>query len=572
MTEYGCKYVPVEILEGFGARPVLCNPCAENFERADRVIHRDVCAYARALIETRMRRPDSALVLTDCCDSLRRACDVLRAQNQRIFLLHLPRRDGPCAREFYRRELCRLIDEFSAGTGAQFDRARFREACGEKPEVSSAPSVALLGARVSDRLLERIRALSPLPVANLTCTGNRRVGPAPETDDREELMDWYAGELLSQPPCMRMTDIAPRRELLEDPNLCGVIYSTVSFCDYYGFEYAGLRKSLSVPMVKIETDYTGQADAQLENRLDAFFEALRPPRPSGPKAARGGPQSRADAGRYFAGIDSGSTSTNAVILGGDRRIVSSAVVPTGADAPESARRAFAGALQKAGLDGAQIARTVATGYGRTAVGLGGRDVTEITCHARGARFLNPAVRTVIDIGGQDSKMIRLHPDGTVKDFTMNDKCAAGTGRFLEMMAQSLGVTLKELSTCGLRWKEEVTISSMCSVFAQSEVVSLVAAGKRLPDIAHGLYGAVASKVTALGGRTGAEPVCMMTGGVANNAGVVRAVSEKLGFPVEVPEHPELCGALGAALLALEDGGTAPAGRPKQFPRAKPGRA
>ena len=134
-------------------------------------------------------------------------------------------------------------------------------------------------------------------------------------------------------------------------------------------------------------------------------------------------------------------------------------------------------------------------------------------------------------------------------FVMNDKCAAGTGRFLEMMAQSLGLTLEEMSRCGLQWDEEITISSMCSVFAQSEVVSLIAEDKKLEDIVHGLNLSVASKVIALGGRARMEGEYMITGGVAKNMGVVRAIEEKLGSPVLVPEEPEICGALGAALIA-----------------------
>ena len=195
--------------------------------------------------------------------------------------------------------------------------------------------------------------------------------------------------------------------------------------------------------------------------------------------------------------------------------------------------------------------TVTTGYGRSVIHGGDKSITEITCHAKGAHFLNPAVRTVVDIGGQDSKVIRLDENGGVANFVMNDKCAAGTGRFLEMMARTLELSLEEISTIGLSWKEDITISSMCTVFADSEVVSLVAQNKALPDIVHGLNRSVAARAAALFRRVKGGPVCMMTGGVARNAGVVSALEEALGLPLFIHEDSQLCGALGAALFALE---------------------
>ena len=161
------------------------------------------------------------------------------------------------------------------------------------------------------------------------------------------------------------------------------------------------------------------------------------------------------------------------------------------------------------------------------------------------------MRTVIDIGGQDSKVIRLDDRGGVASFVMNDKCAAGTGRFLEMMAKTLELSLEEISTIGLQWKEEITISSMCTVFADSEVVSLVARNKALPDIVHGLNNSVASRAAALFRRVKGEPVCMMTGGVARNAGVVKAIEGALDLPLFIHEDAQVCGALGAALFAAD---------------------
>lgn len=551
MMEYVCKYAPVEIVKGFGDDCTLCNPLPDNFATADQLTHRNICSYSRALIEKRMENSSGALLLTSCCDSLKSACDVLRSINQTVFLLNLPHLNKHCSKILYKNELLNFIKNYTAYSGKSFDCAKFRKAFAQNAQEIKGPYVAVMGARLSGELLEFIKKASPLPVKNNTCTDVRTLQTPPLTDSSEKLLEWYADELLSQTPCMRMSDASSRRMLVNDPNLKGIIYNTVNFCDFYGFEYMQLRKQLTIPIVKIETDYTTQGAAQIKTRTEAFFENLKISLTAPPEKKQLYAVHPRGLERYTAGIDSGSTTTNVVILDSKQNIVSFSVLPTGVDVAESAEKALDDALQKAGLSKNQISRTVTTGYGRANITFRKKDVTEITCHAVGAHFLNPAVRTVIDIGGQDSKIIRLDENGTVLRFVMNDKCAAGTGRFLEMMAQSLGLTLEEMSICGLQWDEEITISSMCSVFAQSEVVSLIAEGKKLEDIVHGLNMSVASKVIALGGRAKMEREYMITGGVAKNIGVVRAIEEKLGIPVLVPEEPEICGALGAALIAAK---------------------
>ena len=247
---------------------------------------------------------------------------------------------------------------------------------------------------------------------------------------------------------------------------------------------------------------------------------------------------------YFAGIDSGSTSTDVVILNKDHEIVTSIILPTGAGAAIGADRALAEALKEAGLQREDIDALVTTGYGRTAIKNGDKSITEITCHARGAHFLNPEVRTVIDIG-------RLDENGAVANFVMNDKCAAGTGRFLEMMARTMEMNLDQMSECGLEFKEDITISSMCTVFAESEVVSLIAQNKHTDDIVHGLNKAVAAKTASLVKRVGGEEAYMMTGGVAQNKGLVKTLEERLGTSLVISPKSQLCGALGAALFAAD---------------------
>ena len=247
----------------------------------------------------------------------------------------------------------------------------------------------------------------------------------------------------------------------------------------------------------------------------------------------------------------GTCASQSPFLNKDGEIVTGIILPTGAGAAMGAERALEEALKQAKLQREDIDAMVTTGYGRTAITDGDKSITEITCHARGAHFLNPEVRTVIDIGGQDSKVIRLDENGAVANFVMNDKCAAGTGRFLEMMARTMEMDLDQMSEAGLTYKEDITISSMCTVFAESEVVSLIAQNKETDDIVHGLNKAVASKTAALAKRVGGEERYMMTGGVSKNKGLVKTLEEKLGTTLVISDKAQLCGALGAALFAMD---------------------
>ena len=309
-------------------------------------------------------------------------------------------------------------------------------------------------------------------------------------------------------------------------------------------------------MLALETDYTKQSCGQILTRVEAFLESLGQQPRNGETmetAAVGALTERKEkSGKmYVMGIDSGSTSTNAVIMDKDQKIVASAVVRTGAKSGESAGRILEEVLSEAGLKREDISWIVSTGYGRVSIPFADENVTEISCHGRGAHYFNPAVRTILDIGGQDSKAIRLNEKGEVADFVMNDKCAAGTGRFLEMIARSLEVDVDELGPIALQSKEDIEITSMCSVFAESEVISLIANNREKADIANGICRAVANKSYSLLKRVGLEEEFMMTGGVAKNAGVVRAVEEKLGTKLYICPEPEIVGAAGAALYALD---------------------
>ena len=546
MIRYTCKYTPVELLAALGGQPALLNREAAAFSHAEALTHNHFCCHAKAVLEECRRDGVRELVLVNCCDSIRRCYDVLRAQGglDFLFLLDLPHQDDGCAKARLRGELERLAAEYGAYRGATLDEAALRAAFTPPVPLPDGPFLAVTGARAGAGLLEALRRVSPLPVADLTCGGNRSLPPPPEgLDGLDGLLDWYAGALLGQIPCMRMMDNTGRKRLFNDPDLKGIIYHTVKFCDFYSFEYAQVKQSVTVPLLKIESDYTLQSSGQLLTRLEAFAESMDPGQGEGKEIKMGK--------GYFAGIDSGSTSTDVVILDRDQKMVTGVILPTGAGAAVGAERALEQALEQAGLQRSDIDAIVTTGYGRTAIQDGDKSITEITCHARGAHYLDPGVRTVIDIGGQDSKVIRLDENGAVVNFVMNDKCAAGTGRFLEMMARTMEMDLDEMSKAGLHYKEDITISSMCTVFAESEVVSLIAQNKPTDDIVHGLNKAVASKTAALAKRVGGEERYMMTGGVSKNRGLVKTLEEKLGTTLVVSEKAQLCGALGAALFAMD---------------------
>ena len=650
---YGCKYAPVELLTGFGARVEPLFGEVDSFDVADRLANANLCGYGKALLTLALRPDVQRLVLTNCCDVTRRVYEILAQQRDFEFLwmLDLPHKSGPREVERWRTELERMAQAYAQATGETFDVAR---ACAafEPPVPQRDPHVTILGAHAPLTLVDDARAALPVPVENLTCTGRRLIQtPPPQLaraphdgachaceaagdavqageaasaahaeagDGLTRFLDWYAGALLGQMPCMRMDDVDARASLHGGAGQEGVVYHTMKFCDYYGFEYAAMSENGDTNMLKVETDGTSQSAGQLRTRLEAFGETLRARLgrggtgsnvPAGPathddpaghaghaaapktaacstaptghgavaapdaialgaashparqeqgqphapavvqtRAARTLPDGRP---RYVVGVDSGSTTTDAALIDMDGQLVAGVIIRTGAKASAAAQSAIDQALAQAGATRDQVALYVSTGYGRDVIEGMDAAITEITCHARGAHYLAPDTRTVIDIGGQDSKAIHLDEHGGVENFVMNDKCAAGTGRFLEMMAHTLEMPLEELSRAGLSSTHDVRISNMCSVFAESEVVSLIADDTPTADIVHGLCMSVATKTKSLARRVNAEPAYLMTGGVANNEGVVRALSEVLGAPVHTHKDSQLCGAIGAALLGLE---------------------
>lgn len=604
MTEnvvcYGCKYAPIELLAGFGADARLIMAEPESFEVAERLAHGNLCGFGKSVLACGLDPNVHQMVLTTCCDVMRRAYDVLKAQGCLDFLwmVDLPHRTGAAERRLLQAQLRSLARAYARFSGRSFEVGRALAAI-QVPPAPKPGSVALVGAHAPRSLLDELDRGIGAPVVNHTCTGERILAQPPIELARAEsagcgrcttadiagegtnastfdrFVEWYAGALLDQTPCMRMDEVGGRSCLVSGAHH-GIVYHTMKFCDYYGFEYADVAGTTATPILKLETDGTHQSAGQLRTRIEAFDETLRTdaaaaaghdgqsfspaPNPAGEKDAPHAPApttrkeapmgSTPSGPRYVLGVDSGSTSTDAVVMELDGTIVASVIGATGAKASRGAAAVIQEVLDQAHLTRDDLAMSVATGYGRDAIPNMDVAITEITCHAAGAHYLAPQARTVIDIGGQDSKVIHLNEDGTVQNFVMNDKCAAGTGRFLEAMARTLQMPIEELSRQGLEWHHDVTISSMCTVFAESEVVSLIADDTPTPDIIHGLDVSVARKTAALARRVGGEPPYLMTGGVANNEGVVKALSEVLGAPVATHKDSQLCGAIGAAVLGI----------------------
>ena len=254
---------------------------------------------------------------------------------------------------------------------------------------------------------------------------------------------------------------------------------------------------------------------------------------------------------YAAGVDVGSTQTKAVVINEQQEIVGRSLIDTGANVVLAAENAYIEALKDAGVREEEVEYVIGTGYGRYRVTFGNAQVTEISCHARGAVHMFPQTRTVVDMGGQDTKAISVNSMGEIVDFCMNDKCAAGTGRFLGAASAALDIPLDELGPTALEAERPVRISTTCTVFAESEVLSWLGKGKKIDDILMGVHQSIAKRSIGLMRRVGIEESVTFSGGVAKNTGMVYALEDNLGLELNVSEESHYMGALGAALFALD---------------------
>lgn len=254
---------------------------------------------------------------------------------------------------------------------------------------------------------------------------------------------------------------------------------------------------------------------------------------------------------FAAGVDIGSTATKCAILDENKNIVGRGLCATGANVIKAAQKVFKEALDQAGANDWDVAFTVGTGYGRFKVPFGNTQVTEIGCHARGAHFLFPKTKTILDIGGQDTKAIRVAPDGSVADFCMNDKCAAGTGRFLEAAGQVMELKLEDLGELSLKSTTALKITNVCTVFVETEIMSLLMKGRKREDVLAGVHNSIAGRSLSLLRRVGLNEEITFTGGVSRNIGMVKAMEEKTKMKVNASPDSQYIGAIGAALFAWD---------------------
>ena len=565
MIGYVCKYTPIEIIQSFGEKTLRIEPSINNFDNADSLMHTNMCTFAKAILEECINNKTDKIILVNSCDSIRRLYDVLKNNSyfSFVYMIDVPRKSYCCSQKLFFNEITKFIKYYEKKFNSKFNIENFKNIIKENASAKKALkkptnnlNIALVGSRFSNSLINLIKNSGVNIQYDLTCSDNfvdYSFSPkeyTTENNAKDKMLMEYSRQLLNQFPCMRMAETEKRHDILvHDSNLDGIIYHTIKFCDYYGYDFAKLKENITIPFLKIETDYTLKSEGQLKTRIEAFIESLKAKKTK--HYFTNSPKSFKINTKIAAGIDIGSTSTNVVILDENKTILSYSVVKTGAKSILGAQNAMNDALSRANININDVNYIVSTGYGRVSVPFANEQVTEITCHGTGAHFINPNVRTIIDIGGQDSKVIKLDKNGKVKDFAMNDKCAAGTGRFMDMMSKTLEIDLNQMGAESLKWKENIIISSMCTVFAESEVVSLIAENKEKSDIIHGLCNSVASKTMTLINRVGKEEAYMITGGVAKNIGVVKCLEKKLESNIIVPNEPQIIGALGAALIALE---------------------
>ena len=421
MLGYICKYAPVEIFQAMGVEMERIEPDVANFNQAEIRMHPNICSFAKGVLEEVMKKDYEGVILTTCCDSIRRLYDVLREEfpEKFIYMLDTPRITKEAGIALYEQRIRVMIQEYEKFSGKKFQEDKFLEYLKERQEEqqyaikNNSVNIGIIGARANESIKKILEEKGANVAFDLTCTGLGRKILA----DEKEILGGYVRGLLSQFPCMRMEQASNRDELIRRfaGSVDGIIYHTVQFCDNYAYEYAWLKEWLDRPMLLLETDYTRQSSGQIRTRIEAFLESLTPDIPQPKKTGKG------DKTMYVMGIDSGSTSTNAVIMDQDRKIKAFSVVRTGAKSGVSAQKALEEVLEKAGLSREDISWIVSTGYGRVSIDFADENVTEISCHGKGAHYFNPKIRTILDIGGQDSKAIHLNEKGEVKDFVMRSE-------------------------------------------------------------------------------------------------------------------------------------------------------
>ena len=567
MIYYSCSYIPMEVLLGSDSEfhritsvaPVSCHELGCN-----------LCGYAKTVYEKGMELSSGDyLLIADSCDAMRRIGDLLsELSSARVFILRLPWKRDADAVEFLSGEigdLTTFLENSGVAVNLHTGIGRFNDLVDhvltneirvEGADLSRLYLSALDGnkAKIDSNLVSRgprkrialsggvtdigafdnaVEKAGGIMVSNDTCLGRRPFSS--KTADNIEPLTAIAERLLKwRSPCARFSETISA----SDESADATVFVVPKFCDFFDF----VRPRDNVKTYRVELDFPLNSDGQLTTRIGALMEK---------NDSRSVLHSEEGTTVIYAGVDSGSTTTNGVLIDGKGRIIFSKTVKTGIRASNTAEALMQEMTEFSRKNGNQIGKCISTGYGRLLVSSASDKITEISCHARGVFELFPEARGIIDIGGQDSKVIRLNSVGNVEDFAMNDKCAAGTGRFLEVMASALEMDTEKMSSLARKSKKDISISSVCTVFAESEVVSLIGMGERIEDISAGLFKAIAKRVGAMYSRLGSPTPLVFTGGVARNAGVVEAMKMLFKTEILIPDVPDIMGAYGAALFARE---------------------
>ena len=563
-----CSYIPAALLEALGHELADISlfteeTCGLEYSCA---MHENLCSYAKYLFRKILMdgKGFDFAVVPNTCDAMKKLHATLTLSGRiPSFLLDIPRRTGRESAVYLAAQYKSLLETIAPDfdPGKLLARLAALSPCRPSP-IGQASG----GDGEKWPLLIGVVGSSYAPAPFRTTLARYRAGavflrhcgygtvPSPPEEAAASLDE----QLLRTARNTLLNTLCPRSDRgrmtefllaeIQNQNLAGLIFSTLKFCDFYAFEFERVRKRLPdpFPLLYLENDLSVGNDEQNRTRIEAFLEKIL----SGQKGEtmRRFPVSLKSQGDIAIGLDIGSTTTKGILMKEGREILESVILPTSINMRDGAEEAVTALLRGGKMERPDISRMVLTGYGRTAFPER-EQITEITCHALGVHFLRSAVATVIDVGGQDSKAIRIDEQGQVLRFAMNDKCAAGTGRFLESMVKRLGITFDEFSALSLRAPEATPISSMCSVFAESEVVSLMARGVPAANIARGLNAAVAGRVRGLVQKIQGQVPFVLTGGLSLNAGFVRELGTALAAPIAVFPESQIAGAIGAALAA-----------------------
>jgi predicted CoA-substrate-specific enzyme activase len=569
-----CSLVPREIYElaGLVPREIVLDDWPRGTGAYQCVLHDNICSYAKVLFEllTDAARPYPLVVVPNSCDAMRRLHDVLCRETpaERAFLLDVPHDDTASSVRYLASQYASLLERLGV-TASNFAAARERATATEEAGSvesdcvgtarataaavpATRPGVGIAGSVYPSAVFREVLCAAGADVAVLRRCGMRL--PPTDAQGRQlcesasvaEFCERLAARYLQSAVCPRMVGEAFVRFLASEiatRQLAGLVVPVLKFCDTYHLAVERLKARLpgGFPVLLVEGEVTAGFAEQTVTRLEAFMEQLK-------REPRG--RTEGTGGRCAVGVDVGSTLVKAVLVDAKMEILHTHVRGTTGRVAESSEQAVAQVLAAAGLDRGQVSAFGVTGYGRKAVAAD-TTATEICTHARGVNRFFPARATVIDVGGQDSKVILVDARGAVVRFTMNDKCAAGTGRFIEATIRALDLDFERFAALSLAATREVPVTSMCSVFAESEVISLTARGEPLSGIARGIHASIARRLAGMVRRVEGQPPFVITGGASQDRGLVRELGRELGAEVTVLEYSPYAGAIGAAILALE---------------------